>query len=214
MFRTPTPLSAAMRGSALALALFVLSGCISKPAPTTVYALEPLPSASPAIATAAELPGLIMVMPVRLPPHLRQKSIVVEEADAGPKMLASHLWAGPLDEQISANLVASLQTLLASPNVALYPGPRYSKPMYQVETEIVRFSGDSRTFTLRAVTTISDPNQRRVLLRKAFTETLPVEGSGYSAYVAAASEVLGHLSTDIAASFAGLLKPAASQSAP
>ena len=185
----------------------ILGGCINKPAPTTVYALEPLTPSGTAVHKATALTGLnglIMVMPVRLPPHLRQKSIVVEEAGAGPKMLAAHLWAGPLDEQISANLVASLQTLLASPNVALYPGPRYSKALYQVETEIIRFSGDSRNFTLRAVTTISDPDQRRILTRKAFTETLPIEGQGYSAYVAAASKVLGHLSTDVAASLAAL----------
>ncbi|MDO5673670.1 MAG: PqiC family protein [bacterium] len=186
----------------------MLSGCISKPAPTTVYALEPLATSSPVISKGITLPGMIMVMPVRLPPHLRQKSIVVEEAGAGPKMLAGHLWAGPLDEQISANLVASLQTLLASPNVALYPGPRYSRAMYQVETEIIRFSGDSRTFTLRAVTTISDPNERRMLSRTAFTETFPIEGEGYSAYVAAASKVLAHLSADIAAALTDLLKPA------
>lgn len=205
MFRTPHRRSPAICGFVLVLALLALSSCISKPAPSTVYALEPLPPATPAVATTAELPGLsdlIMVMPVRLPPQLRQKSIVVEEGGTGPKMLAGHLWAGPLDEQISANLVASLQTLLASPNVALYPGPRYSKPMYQVETEIIRFSGDSRNFTLRAVTTISDPNQRRMLSRKGFTETLAIQGEGYSAYVAAASKVLGHLSADIAATLA------------
>ena len=100
MFRTPHRRSPAICGFVLVLALLALSSCISKPAPSTVYALEPLPPATPAVATTAELPGLsdlIMVMPVRLPPQLRQKSIVVEEGGTGPKMLAGHLWAGPLE---------------------------------------------------------------------------------------------------------------------
>ncbi len=193
-----------LSGLAALLLLAGLSGCISKPAPTTVYVLEPLPAGTRAIQTGQEA-AMIMVMPVRLPPQLRQNSIVMEERGAAPQVVVGHLWAGPLDEQIGANLVANLQTLLASPNVALYPGPRYSKARYQVETEIIRFSGDSKEFTLRAVTTISDPLERRIISREAFDQTVTIEGMGYGAYVAAASKTLGLLSGNIAASLASLM---------
>jgi len=196
------------------LSMLVLTGCISKPAPTTVYVLEPLRSSSPVGGKPADLPGMIMVMPVRLPPQLQQKSIVVEKAGTGPQVLVGHLWAGPLDEQISANLATNLQILLASPNVTLYPGPRYSKALYQVETEIIRFSGNAQHFTLRAVTTISDPNQRRILSRKVFAQTLTIKGTGYEAYVAAASEVLSDLSRDIATTLSSQTFAPAAEAAP
>ena len=181
-----------------------LSGCIARPAPTTVYVLEPLPQTA-AQSQKTHLPGLVLVMPVRLPPQLRQKSIVVEEAD-GHKVLVGHLWAGPLDEQIGANLTADLRQLLGSADVALYPGPRYSRARYQVETELTRFSGDDRNFTLQGVVTISDPGQRRILSRKSFTRTTAVAGRGYSAYVGAASEAVGALSREIAATLAELAR--------
>ena len=189
-------------GAALVLALS-LSGCVSRPAPTTVYVLEPLPQTR--MTQKTRLPGLVLVMPVRLPPQLRQKSIVVEEAE-GPKVLVGHLWAGPLDEQIGANLAADLQQLLGSADVALYPGPRYSRARYQVETELTRFSGDDRLFTLQGVVTVSDPGERRILSRQSFTRTAPVEGRGYSAYVTAASQTVGALSREIAATLAELAR--------
>ena len=183
--------------------ILTLSGCVSRPAPTTVYMLEPLPQT--AASHNLRLPGLVLVMPVRLPPQLRQKSIVVEEEE-GPKVLVGHLWAGPLDEQIGANLAADLRQLLGSADVALYPGPRYSRARRQVEIELSRFSGDDRLFTLQGVVTISDPGERRILSRKSFTRAAAVAGKGYSAYVTAASETVGALSREIAATLADLAR--------
>ncbi|NLZ16151.1 MAG: membrane integrity-associated transporter subunit PqiC [Desulfobulbaceae bacterium] len=197
----------------LVLAL-LLSSCFSRPAATTAYVLTPLPAEAVVAASPVDVPGLIMVMPVRLPPELRQKGIVVQETGSAPKTLIGHLWAGPLNEQISATLVANLQTLLGTANVAQYPGPRYSKPLFQVETEIIRFSGDSQRFTLRAVTTISDPKQRIILSRKTFTETLHLAEENHPAYVAAASKVLGSWSTDIATDLSSLMDKSAVRNTP
>lgn len=196
----------------LLLTLF-LSGCFSRPAPITAYVLTPLPAETVVTASPIDISGLIMVMPVRLPPELRQKGIVVQETGSAPRTLVGQMWAGPLDEQISATLVANLQTLLGTANVAQYPGPRYSRPLLQVETEIIRFTGDSQHFTLRAVTTISDPKQRTILSRKIFTETLNLEDGGHPAYVAVASKVLGSWSTDIAASLSSLINKSAAKEA-
>ena len=80
---------------------------------------------------------MIMIMLVCLPPQLQGRGIVMEQGAGGPQMLVGRFWAGPLDEQMGTKLAANLQTLLHSPNVALYPGPRYSRPLYQVETEKV-----------------------------------------------------------------------------
>lgn len=190
-----------------------VGGCVGKPAPTTVYTLAPL-AASPASAAApTPSPGMIMILPVQLPPHLRQQSIVVEEAGTAPRAVLGHLWAGPLDAQISSSLVANLQTLLASPNVALYPGPRYARPRLQVETEIIHFSGDLQHFTLRAVTTISDIQQRHILSRQAFSRTAALGAPSYTAYAQAASETLAALAEELAAVLTTLMPPETTEQA-
>ena len=189
-----------------------LTGCLGKAAPDTLYALEPLTGTD--TAPGAELSGMIMIMPVRLPPQLQSRGIVMEQGTDGPQMLVGRLWAGPLDEQMGAKLAADLQTLLHSPNVALYPGPRYSRPLYQVETEIIRFSGDDSTFTLRAVSTISSPNERRILSREAFSQSVRLDGQGARAYVAAASQALDAFSRKLATTLTTLPKTAAPDKQP
>lgn len=189
-----------------------LTGCLGKAAPDTLYALEPLTGTD--TAPGAELSGMIMIMPVRLPPQLQSRGIVMEQGTDGPQMLVGRLWAGPLDEQMGAKLVADLQTLLHSPNVALYPGPRYSRPLYQVETEIIRFSGDDSTFTLRAVSTISSPNERRILSRETFSQSVRLDGQGARAYVAAASQALDAFSRKLAATLTTLPKTVAPDKQP
>ena len=189
-------------GTLCCLLALLLNGCVSKPAQTPVYTLEPLPAGETVHQGSAS--GLILVMPVRLPPQLRQRGIVTEQQPGGPQMLVGQLWAGSLDEQIGAKLTADLQTLLSTPNVAQYPGPRFGTVRRQVETEISRFSGDAQSFTLRAVCTISDPEARRILSRSSFTRTVPVSGQGSSDYVAAATQVLHEFSREVAAILAGL----------
>ncbi|AVD71487.1 PqiC family protein [Desulfobulbus oralis] len=206
MMRQPLPFLFAC------LLSLALTGCLGKAAPDTLYALEPLTGTD--TAPGAELSGMIMIMPVRLPPQLQSRGIVMEQGTDGPQMLVGRLWAGPLDEQMGAKLVADLQTLLHSPNVALYPGPRYSRPLYQVETEIIRFSGDDSTFTLRAVSTISSPNERRILSRETFSQSVRLDGQGARAYVAAASQALDAFSRKLAATLTTLPKTAASDKQP
>ena len=190
-------------GTLCCLLALLLNGCVSKPAPTPVYTLEPLPAGAAVHQGGGA--GLILVMPVRLPPQLRQRGIVTEQQPGGPQMLVGQLWAGSLDEQIGAKLTADLQTLLATPNVAQYPGPRFGTVRRQVETEITRFSGDAQNFTLRAVCTISDPETRRILSRSGFSRTVPVEGQGTASdYVAAATQVLHEFSREVASTLAGL----------
>lgn len=217
--RRPTPFSAPALLTAALLCAFCLGACgVNRPAPSTEYSLEPLAD-SAAGEQRAILTGLIMVMPVRLPPQLKQQGIVTEEDGAGPRMLIGHLWAGPLDEQIGAKLTADLQTLLGTSQVTLYPGPRFGQTRHQVETEIVRFSGDQSSFTLKAVYTVSDPEARRILARKTFSRTVPIEAGvekkaadaradasrgERTAYVAAASRALDEFSREVAAELASL----------
>ncbi len=196
----------------LALCLF-LGGCVNKPAPTTVYVLDPLPVAATQTALSLPATDMIMILPVRLPPQLRQQGMVVDEGDGTPRALVGHLWAAPLAEQIGATLVANLQTLLSSPNVTLYPGPRYATPRLQVETEIIRFSGDLQRFTLRAITTISDTQERRILARKAFERTVELGAASYPAYAKAASETLAALATELAATLTTLIPPESAEKA-
>ena len=182
----------------LSCAVF-LASCVSTPAPSRLYVLEQLPAKSLGQTLHMDKPGdIILIMPVRLPPQLKQKGIVIEDAKSKPQILVDHLWASSLSDQIGASLVADLQSLLDTPDVSLFPGPRFANPVYQVETEIIRFSGDKEQFTLHAVTTISAPAQKTILSRQSFSETLPVPDRDYTAYVATASKMMEGLTRDVA----------------
>lgn len=47
-----------------------------------------------------------------------------------------------LDRQIGQRMTVALQQLLATDNIAQYPGPRYAVIGYQIEVEVQEFSGD------------------------------------------------------------------------
>lgn len=200
-------------GLVLCLAGLAMGGCIARPSPTTLYTLTPLAADTAPLAAQRPSSAMIMVLPARLPPQLRQQGMVVDEAGSAPRVLLGHLWAGPLDAQIGATLVANLQTLLASPNVTLYPGPRYATPRLQVETEIIHFGGDLQHFTLRAITTISDTQERRILSRQSFSQTAALGAPDYTAYAQAASGTLAALARAVAATLTTLMPPDSPQQA-
>jgi uncharacterized protein len=177
-----------------------LSACLTGPRPVTLYTLQPLQ-----LNQQQEMPDLfadmIMVMPVRLAPQLRERGLLIQHSPQTSVALSNHLWAGSLDQQITGTLTANLKKLMATDNVVTYPGPRFSAPRYQVEVELNEFSGDGHLFTIRAVATISDVGMKTIVSRKSFRQTQVITKPDYAGHVDAASRAIADLSREIAVAF-------------
>jgi len=178
-----------------ALCALLLSACST---PATLHTLQPIRQ-QPLGQDFADFSALILLMPVRLAPQLQGRSLVNGFPDGASRIAATHLWAGPLDEQIGQQMVNNLRDLLATDHIGLYPGPRFGNVRYQLEIEMNEFSGDDHTFTIVAVYTVSDSAARTILTRKTFRQTQDIDKADYSGYVASASQAIADLSRETAA---------------
>ena len=182
----------------LLLCALLLSACIGSPTANTLYTLQPIHQ-PPLAPDFKDLSEMILILPIRLAPTLQGRGLVRQGSPVESRAAVNHLWAGPLDEQIAATVAANLKELLATANIAVYPGPRFGASRFQVEIEINEFSGPAQAFTLAAVYTISDSAARTILARKTFQQTRTIDKPDYSGYVESASQALGDLSREVAA---------------
>ncbi|MCL2789100.1 MAG: PqiC family protein [Desulfobulbus sp.] len=178
-----------------ALCALLLSACLT-PA-TTLHTLQPVRQ-QPLRQDFANFSALILLMPVQLAPHLQARGLIDRLPDGAAHTSTTHLWAGPLDEQIGQQMVNDLRDLLATDHIGLYPGPRFGDIRYQLEVEMSEFSGDGHAFTIVAVYTISDSAAKTILTRKAFRQTRTIATPDYSGYVASASQAIADLSKETA----------------
>lgn len=191
--------------------LVLLSACFAGNKPATLYTLQPQTLSQPAIS-ANKPDGLIMVMPVRLAPQLQSRGLMLKSSTSSAKASASHLWAGPLDQQIGETVAANLKALLATDNVATYPGPRYGSTRYQLELEVTEFSGDEHAFLLQATYTLSDVYAKQIMLRKSFKTNRETPSPDIAGFVEAASQAVSALSHEAASALAAhQLNPSRSQ---
>ncbi len=182
----------------LLLCPLMLSACIAGPTVNTLHTLQPVQQERLG-GGLSDFNAMILVMPVRLAPQLQGRGLISQRSATESKASASHLWAGPLEQQIAENIAGNLKNLLGTDNVAVYPGPRYGVTRYQIEVEINQFSGQEQSFTTQAVYTLSYPAVKTILSRKTFQQTLPIDKPDYSGYVGTASKALGDLSKEMAA---------------
>jgi uncharacterized protein len=190
--------------------VLLLSACLAPTATNTLYALQTIHQ-EPMGREFSDFEGIILVMPVQLAPHLQGRGLVSQRSSGEARTSATHLWAGPLDQQIGQQIAVHLKNLLATDNVAVYPGPRFGVIRYQLEVEMSEFSGNDRSFTAIAVYTISDTVARTIISRKTFHQTWPMDTPDYSGYVENASQAIADLSKEAAAV---LLTARRSQTAP
>ncbi|MCL2458199.1 MAG: PqiC family protein [Desulfobulbus sp.] len=179
-----------------ALCLFLLSACLG-PVATTLHTLQPVRQ-QPLARDFADFSELILLMPVQLAPQLQGRGLVDRLLNNTTHASTTHLWSGALDEQIGQLMVSGLRDLLATDNVALYPGPRFGRIRYQLEIELNEFSGDGQAFAIVAVYTVSDNVAKAILTRKTFRQTRIIDKPDYSGYVASASQAIADLSAETA----------------
>ena len=181
----------------LLLWTLLLSACLGPSNTATLYSLQPVRQ-QPLALDWKNVNDLTLLMPVQLAPHLQVRGLLNQQAPGEARASATHLWAGPLDQQVSQQIVAGLKDLLATEHIAAFPGPRFGAIRYQIEVELNEFSGNGQEFTTTAVYTISDAAAKTILTRKTFRQTRPIDKSEHSSYVASASQAIADLSKEIA----------------
>jgi uncharacterized lipoprotein YmbA len=183
-------------GPWLAVAL-LLGGCLIPTRTATLYSLQPMHQ-QPLRPAAAPPAGMILLMPIQVAPHLQGRSLLYLDDSGESRNSAGHIWSATLDRQIGQRMTVQLQDLLATANVALYPGPRFGDIRCQVEIELQEFSGNARLFSSLATYTISDTTAKRILTRKTFRQNRVLDNPDYFGYVTSASQAVADLSREVA----------------
>ncbi|MBW1725205.1 MAG: membrane integrity-associated transporter subunit PqiC [Deltaproteobacteria bacterium] len=193
----------------LMFSLSILGGCLPKPsAPTKLYILSPL--AGPAVEMHNKTDEIFMTIgvgPVHLPEYLDRPEIVTRINPNELKLAEFDIWAEPLQVNFTRVLIENISRLLSTEPVAVFPWEASPQVDFQIGIELVRLDGDiaGKAF-LTAQWSILNSSNKSILFSKKSQYTKSVDGTDYSALVAAQSRMIGALSHDIAEAIKSLLR--------
>ncbi len=189
----------------LGYCFFLLSGCIGSSTPLHEYTLTPLVQQNESAQRSWQ--QTLMIMPVLAPSWNVGSGIVTRSSSNAINTSPTHLWAGSLQDQLTATLAENIRRLGSIKNVQVYPGSRFAKPDLLLEVNFLRFDGEfSNGFTCSAIWILSDNHRKKTLHRRQFSTTVPVDSDGYTGYVTAASTAISQLSKDISSSLEKILE--------
>ena len=201
---------------ALALVGFlfaVVLGCGSifpKPRPSRLYVLTSLsppehatdPSAGPGRGGREIADSRLIsvgIGPIRLPGYLDREEIMIRVEPNRFKILEDERWAEPLDENFPRVLMQNLSVLLRTDQIFVFPWPRNEKPSYRVDVEVLRFESNSASQSqLTARWTITHVNKNQKAVSNELRVVRQAKDDSVGAAVAALSETVADLSSDIA----------------
>ena len=180
-------------------AAFMFTGCRGSAPPVEFYTLNSLSSMQKETNTAATDQNLaIGVGPVLIPTILDRPQIVTRTGLNRLEMDEFHRWAGPLDEDFARVVAENISILLPSDHVAVYPWDPDFKPHYQVAIDVRYFEGRlGEEIRLEVFWRVSDPNKKKKLIEKKSVIKEPLQSKDYETLVAAKSQALVNLSTEI-----------------
>jgi uncharacterized lipoprotein YmbA len=181
------------------LAALMLVGCRSSASPVEFYTLNPISGMQKKTNTAAADQKLaIGVGPVEIPTILDRPQIVTRTGQNRLQMDEFHRWAGPLDENFARVVAENISILLPTDHVAVYPWDADFKPRYQIAMNVSYFEGRlGETIRLEVLWRVSDPKNQKKLIQKKSVIKEPLPTKDYEALVAAKSQALVTLSTEI-----------------
>ncbi len=143
-----------------AVAYLALAACSSPPARFhSLLAADRVPVAAPAPASAL----IVDVLPVRVPPSVAGRRLVVQGSSGQVDVLEMDRWASPVADEIRAALSSALvlQTGAMDVHGLPYDGKR---PVYRVAVDVQRFeSWRGSHVSIDAVWTIRTTDDRQVL---------------------------------------------------
>ncbi len=183
----------------LVLLLPLFFGCIGNGPAIHEFVLYSFPDNTP--AQSIVLNRSIMLMPIELPSINTNPALLLRPSLPTLTPSATHLWAGSLQDQLTRVLAEDISRRKIIQTVLTFPGPRFAKPDMLLEVKLTRFDGDlHKKFICTGMWTLSDNQQKRVLVHRRFSAAVKVTPNNYTGYVAAASASIAMLSKEISAS--------------
>jgi hypothetical protein len=144
-------------------------------------------------------PISVGIGPIRLPGYLDREEIMIRVEPNRFKILEDERWAEPLDENLARVLMQNLSVLLRTDQIFVFPWPRNEKPSYRVDVEVLRFESNSASQSqLTARWTITDVNNSDKVVSNELRVVRQAKDDSVGAAVAALSETVADLSSDIA----------------
>jgi len=190
------------------LAVLMITGCISRSAPTVNYyslmTMEHLGDTE----TLASLPQVNLgVGPVTIPDSLKRSQIATRQQGNQYEFAEYQRWAGVLERDITSVLGDNLGQLLGIERVGFFPWLQHFKPTYRVMVDVIRFDGaiDGEAI-LSARWTVADSEGKDFLAGKKSDYRQPLEAASYAALIKAESQLIAALSKEIAGEIVALAK--------
>ena len=171
-----------------------LAGCIGSSRPSRFYTLEPLQVRDGQGTTTTD--ASLAVGPIELPDYVDRPQIVTRTGTSELVIAEFDRWGGSLENQISDSLVATLQSRLATRQVAVFPwrsnAPSRATP-YRLAVSVSRFDGVlGQSVVLQArwtLTSLNGGKEESLAVNEAVV-TEQIAGSDYEAFVAAMQRAL------------------------
>lgn len=154
------------------------------------------PALKPAAVAAASYS--ISVGPVTIPAAVDRPQIVVRVGPNQVDIDEFNRWASPLQSDIARVVAENLSSMLGTPDVTVFPQTPAAGSSYRVVISVLRFdSVPGGAATVDAVWTVRRAKGDQSRTGRT-TLSVPAQGSGYAALVAAHSLALEKLSGDVA----------------
>lgn len=186
---------------AVAAVCSVLVGCAEPGEPMRHYVIDATEQRGAIRQVAAQQGPVVALAPVTLPEYLNQYGIVTRNIRNEITRSDSHVWAGPLSEEVGRAVAENLSVLLPTDRVTLSATRRSIPVDYSIDIEIARFERveSSSTVDLVARWLVLRGDERTVLMMRRSHVERPISGAEYGDTAAAMSEALAVLSEEIAA---------------
>ena len=142
---------------------------------------------------------------ITIPNYLERPQIVTYAGSNKLTVAEFDRWGEQLEDNLVRVLAENLSRQIPTENVALFPWPASTKITYRVSTEVLEFEqkpDGQVSFSARWV--IYDKSGDKPLVRNTFVQRQPSGQGSYQEIVAAMSQLLAALSSDIAGGIRGL----------
>jgi hypothetical protein len=175
-------------------------------APTKFYLLSTLPGSGSGPSHPAH-PTAIGVGPVEVASYLDRQEIVTRHGPNELGISEFHLWAEPLESNLSQVLVENLSVLLSADPVSLSPFPGPTPVDYRVEVKVLRLEGkfgENASLVARWALFHAEGQEALPMRESSFSE--PTQVPDYVALVSAQSRAVAALSREIAEAIQAVLQ--------
>ena len=164
------------------------------------YVLNSVYSSKAATETeTAKNDWAIGVGPVELPEYVNRPQIVTRTSRNELEVAEFARWGEPLEENFSRVLAENISVMLSTDRVIVYPWNRTAAIDYQVIVAVTRFDGAvGGDVSMRARWTVLGDRGEKILTRRNSSLSARADAKTYEALVAAQSQMVADLSSEIA----------------